>query len=143
MGRLHVKRTVAVVLALAALAGACGDDSSSSSTSTTAPGASPTTSSATTAAAPVKGGVITVGQYSRENGLDPAKLNGGGTVGGSELAALYDTLMRYNPDTGKYEPQLAEGMTPSADYSEWTLKLRANIKFPDGTPLDSAAVDAV
>jgi peptide/nickel transport system substrate-binding protein len=39
--------------------------------------------------------------------------------------------------------ELAESMNPSADYSEWTLKLRANIKFPDGTPLDSAAVDAV
>ena len=66
-------------------------------------GASTTVAPATTAA-PVKGGTITVGQYSRENGLDPTKLNGGGTVGGSELAALYDTLMRYNPETGAFPP---------------------------------------
>ena len=142
MPKLRMNRTIAVVLALATIAAACGDDTPSSSSTTDAGGVS-TTSATTTTAAQVKGGVITIGQYSRENGLDPTKLNGGGTVGGSELAALYDTLMRYDPGTGKYEPQLAEGLLPNADYTEWTLKLRPNIKFPDGTALDSTAVDAV
>src|SRR5689334_372238 len=92
MARLHVKRAIGVMLAVAALATACGDNKSSSTTSTTVGGSSTSGAVATTAAAPVKGGVITIGQYSRENGLDPTKLNGGGTVGGSELAALYYTL---------------------------------------------------
>jgi peptide/nickel transport system substrate-binding protein len=142
MRKSRLTRLLAGVLAIGLAASACGDDKSSSSSTTAASGASTTVAPATTAA-PVKGGTITVGQYSRENGLDPTKLNGGGTVGGSELAALYDTLMRYNPETGKYEPQLAESLLPNADYTEWTLKLRPNIKFPDGTALDSAAVDAV
>jgi len=107
MRKVHMKRAVAVVLAVAALASACGDDKSSSSASTTTGGSATSNAVATTAATPVKGGVITVGQYSRENGLDPTKLNGGGTVGGSELAALYDTLMRYDTNTGEIVPQVA------------------------------------
>src|SRR5205814_2885596 len=100
MRKSRLTRLLAGVLAIGLAASACGDNKSSSSSTTAASGASTTVAPATTAA-PVKGGTITVGQYSRENGLDPTKLNGGGTVGGSELAALYDTLMRYNPETGK------------------------------------------
>src|SRR5436309_2676795 len=101
MSKLRMTRAIALVLAVGLIAAACGDNKSSTPTTTVLSGSSTTQTPATTAATPVKGGVITVGQFSRENGLDPTKLNGGGTVGGSELASLYDTLMRYNPDTGK------------------------------------------
>ena len=137
-------RTVTLVVALGLVAAACGgDDSEGTATATTAAGQTGTTvAGATTtaaAAAPVKGGIITIGQFSREPGLDPAKLAGGGTVGGSEAAAIFDTLLRYNPDKGTYEPNLAESFTANADLTEWTLKMRANLKFADGTPIDAAA----
>jgi hypothetical protein len=48
---------------------------------------------------PVKGGILVMGQFSKEGGLDPASLAGGGTVGGNENAALYDTLMRIDQST--------------------------------------------
>jgi peptide/nickel transport system substrate-binding protein len=52
---------------------------------------------------------------------------------------IYDTLTR--PDAeGKYQPWLAESVTPSADKKEWTIKLREGIKFHDGTPLTAEVV---
>ena len=142
MRHSRLVRALAALFAVATVAAACGDSGTSGSGQSTTTGPS-TTAGSTTTAAPTKGGVITVGQFSREPGLDPAKLAGGGTVGGSELAAMYDTLLRYDPEKGVYEPQLAESFKPNADYSEWTLKLRPNLKFPDGTALDSAAVEFV
>jgi peptide/nickel transport system substrate-binding protein len=87
--------------------------------------------------------VATIGAYSRDTGLDPAKLAGGGTVGGNELAAIYDTIMRYNDVNGKYEPRTAESLTPNTDFTVWTLKLKPNLKFTDGTAYDAAAVKFV
>jgi len=42
--------------------------------------------------------------------------------------------------TGKYEPETADTVTANADLTEWTVKLKPNIKFTDGTPYDAAAV---
>jgi peptide/nickel transport system substrate-binding protein len=73
-------------------------------------------------------------------GLDPIVASGSGTVGGTEMMAIYDTVMRYDPATGKYDPQTAQSLTPNADDSVWTLKLKSNIKFTDGTAYDANAV---
>jgi peptide/nickel transport system substrate-binding protein len=158
-------RAIAALAALATLAAACGDDDDDSggATDTTAAAASTTaggggtatTASGTTAAStasttattaaeatPVKGGTITIGAYSNPVGLDPAKLAGGGTQGGIELSAIYDQIIRYDITTGKYEPRTGE-FTPNADFSDWTLKIKPNIKFTDGTAYDSAAVKFV
>jgi peptide/nickel transport system substrate-binding protein len=54
--------------------------------------------------------------------------------------AIYDTIMRYDTTTGKYEPQTAESLTANADNSEWTLKLKSGIKFTDGTDYDAEAI---
>jgi peptide/nickel transport system substrate-binding protein len=126
-------RVVALFLTATLVASACGDDGGSEGSATTA-------APSTTEAKPVKGGTITIGQFSEPLGIDPAVLGGGGTVGGNEMAAIYDTLMRYDPDTQKYEPHTAESFIPNADFSVWTLKLKPNIKFADGTAYDAAAV---
>ena len=52
---------------------------------------------------------------------------------------LYDTLTAPNTK-GDYIPNLAESVTPNADFTEWTIKLRGGITFHDGEPLN---VDAV
>jgi peptide/nickel transport system substrate-binding protein len=136
MRKSRLTRLLACVFAIGLVAAACGDSDEDSSTTT---GGSTETGSTTTAAkTPVKGGTIIFGQFSREGGLDPIKLAGGGTVGGNEAAAIFDVLLRYNPETAKYEGQLAESITPNADFTEWTLKLRPNLKFADGTPIDAA-----
>jgi len=136
-------RLVSLVVAVLLVASACGDDKESSgqSVSSTSAGSAATTSAATLT--PVKGGVLTFGQLSKEGGLDPASLAGGGTVGGNENAALYDTLMRLDATTGKYEGRTAQSMTPNADFTVWTLKLKSGIKFTDGTDYNADAVKFV
>jgi peptide/nickel transport system substrate-binding protein len=43
---------------------------------------------------------------------------------------------------GKLYPGLATKWTPSADAKTWTLELRKDVKFQDGTPFNAAAVKA-
>jgi peptide/nickel transport system substrate-binding protein len=96
----------------------------------------------TTTVAPKAGGTVTMAVFGESAGLDPTINSATGVVGGIELAAVYDTLMRYNPTTGQYEPRMAQSLDHNADFTQWTLKLRPGVKFSDGTPLDSAAVVA-
>ena len=127
-----------------ALAGAtvgCGDNKTGSSAGTTAP-SSPGSQQTTTATtlAPKVGGSITFSVYGESAGLDPTINSGTGVVGGIELTAVYDTLMRYDPTSGQFVPRVAESLEHNADNTQWTLKLRPNVKFSDGSALDSAAV---
>jgi peptide/nickel transport system substrate-binding protein len=78
--------------------------------------------------------------YIEPPGLDPLVASGSGDLGGTEMMAIYDTVMRYNPANGNYEPRTAQSLTANGDDSSWTLKLKPNIKFSDGTDYDAAAV---
>jgi len=49
---------------------------------------------------------------------------------------LYDTLFYQNPE-GKLEPRLATKVDVSKDGLTYTLSLRKDVKFSDGTPLDA------
>jgi len=155
---MGTRRTlVAAMAAVALLATACGDDDDGTTApQTTASGGASTTAAATSApttAEPTpeddycteerKGGTLTVGEPAYASGLDPGQTTGAaGTTGGLQMTALFDTLMRWNGAEGVYEPQVAESLEPNADASVWTLKLRPNVKFGNGDPLDSAAVIA-
>jgi peptide/nickel transport system substrate-binding protein len=112
---------------------ACGDDSGGSTTAEQ-PGGS------TTTLAPVVGGTLRFAGGAEPTGFDPIKTSGGSITGGNEMMALYDTVMRYNPATGTFDPMTAESLTSNTDATVWTLKLRRNIVFSDGTPYDAAAV---
>ncbi len=142
MKRTSRTRAAGLVLALGLLAQACGDDGNTKSSETPGGGGSTTTAAkaTTTTATPKQGGTLTMAVYSETTGLDPVVPNAVGTGGGHELNAIFDTLMRYDKDSGKYVPSLAESLTPNADNTEWTLKLRPNVKFTDGTPVDAEAV---
>ncbi|MDV6267620.1 ABC transporter substrate-binding protein [Rhodococcus globerulus] len=89
---------------------------------------------------PTAGGTLTFSGYSAVTSLDPAKIQVAGATGGSELSAIYDVLMRYDPIEKTFVPQLAQSLEPSSDSKTWTLKLRDGVKFSDGTSLDSKAV---
>jgi peptide/nickel transport system substrate-binding protein len=55
------------------------------------------------------------------------------------IRSIYDPLVL--PVEGNtWAPYLAESVTPNADYTVWTIKVRPGITFHDGTPLDGAAV---
>src|SRR5687767_5482021 len=117
------RRILVPVFACMLLTAACGDDDGDggSTPSTTQSGV---TTAPSTTLAPQKGGVLSAGQFTGIQGLDPAKLAGAGSVGAIELSAIYDTLMRYNPVSKKYEGRTAQSLEPNADFTEWTLKLK-------------------
>jgi peptide/nickel transport system substrate-binding protein len=50
--------------------------------------------------------------------------------------------MRYDNESGRFVPWVAQSLEPNADASEWTLKLRTGITFGNGDPLDATAVKA-
>lgn len=88
---------------------------------------------------PVQGGTLRVAEYSEALSLNPIQTYATGSTGMNVMASVYDTLVRWNPDTKTWDPQLAESLT-SDDNTTWTLKLREGVKFTDGTPLNAAAV---
>ena len=147
-----MRRTGAMLLLVLSLfaATACGDDKNSTSGTSTSIPASATTAIAvatTTAVdactADKAGGTITFGEFLQPRTLDPANPSSArGVLGGSEMLALYDTLMRYDNATGKFEPRVAESLSANTDASEWTMKLRTGIKFGNGDPLNAQAVKA-
>ena len=138
MGSRAGKIFLSLSCVLALVAGACGDDGGEGSASTaTAPA---TSVAPTTTAAPTKGGSISVGVVTEIAGLDPTMLTSSGTTGGIEAAALYDTIARFDPQTKRYEGRTAASIEPNADFTQWTVRLKPNIRFTDGTAYDAEAV---
>ncbi|WP_258195530.1 ABC transporter substrate-binding protein [Rhodococcus sp. OK519] len=90
--------------------------------------------------AAVDGGVVTYGSYGFPATLDPTKTLMAGSTGGTELAAIYDTLVRYDFEKSEYVPQLAASLKSSDGGQTWTITLREGGTFSDGTPVDSVAV---
>ncbi|HEV8296595.1 MAG TPA: ABC transporter substrate-binding protein [Acidimicrobiales bacterium] len=130
------RRGVVLVALLGVAAAACGDDNGSS------PAGTDTSSAAiSTTVAPQRGGTLTVGLFAELKSLDSVMNQGAGSAGGgNELGALYDRLLEWDPVANKYNPKTAESVTPNDDLTAWTIKLRPNIKFGDGTAYDAAAV---
>lgn len=92
---------------------------------------------------PVDGGTLSFGAYSAPDSLDPAVSPGpAGSAGGTEMASIYDLLVRYDAESEDYVPQLAESLEESDDRLTWTLTLRDGVKFSDGTDMKADEVIA-
>lgn len=87
---------------------------------------------------PVPGGTLRYGLEADVNGINPtaSALSAPGLMMGN---AVFDTLAAITPDGGAV-PYLAESFTPSEDYKSWTMKLRPDVTFHDGEPLNADAV---
>jgi len=55
------------------------------------------------------------------------------------LEAVFDALIKRGSD-GRFHPAVAESWSVSEDARHWRFKLRPNLKFHDGTPLDAEAM---
>ena len=134
MGASHRRRLIPVALlaALVLMASTCGSGGSSK-------GSSKTRATAADAGKPTPGGKIVYGVESDTGGgfcLPAGQL----AISGVMVAqSVYDPLTWPNKK-GEYVPYLAESVTPNADFTEWTIKLRPDITFHDGTPLDADTV---
>jgi peptide/nickel transport system substrate-binding protein len=89
---------------------------------------------------PEYGGTLTFGGIAAVVSLDPGLTIGNSTAGENELEAIYGMLVVYNTKTNTFEPYMAKSLTHNADYTTWTLTIRPNIKFTDGSPYNAAAV---
>lgn len=127
--RRHVLWATGVTLSL--IVTACGgDDDSDQSDSSTGDASCD---------APVPGTEITYGVWNPTTSLDPPFALGG-LLGGTEMAAIYDVLFIYDENEGELTPKLAESITPNDDFTVWTLKLRDDIEYSDGTKLTARMV---
>ncbi len=90
------------------------------------------------AAKPQTGGTWTIGVFQEVATMDTLKTVNQ-SPGLDRSILIFDSLMRIDYTTGQVVPGLAQSAT-TTDGSTWTLKLRPDLKFSDGTPLDADAV---
>lgn len=88
---------------------------------------------------PVQGGELVIAISELPDTLDPHRT--GAAVTSSVLRQATDPLIRKNFD-GEFVPGLATEWSISEDGLTWTFKLREDVKFHDGTPLNAEAVKA-
>jgi peptide/nickel transport system substrate-binding protein len=134
--RRHV---IAALLAVTLLAAACSG--SGDETNTAGPDDTAGTTDLTRATpSPIQtGGVMRYALNAEtSSGWDPANSQWGG--GGTTVArAVFDRIAELDED-GRPQPNLAESLTPNADFTQWTIVLRPDISFHNGEPLNAEAV---
>jgi peptide/nickel transport system substrate-binding protein len=139
----HVSLCTLLSIAVLVVTACGGSAPTSAPAATSAPvatvAAQPTTAAAQPTAPPAaaKGGAVIYGMYTKFDTLDPTVTTASavGTIG----YHLFEPLV-WETAPGKFAPGLAESWSISADGKEYTLKLRKDVKFHDGTPLNAAAV---
>jgi peptide/nickel transport system substrate-binding protein len=89
-------------------------------------------------AKPKKGGSLVFGVDAEESGFNPTTARFD-EVGVMYARTVFDPLTIINAK-GTWEPYLAKSVTPNADNSAWTITIRDNVVFHDGTPCDGAAL---
>ena len=89
-------------------------------------------------AKPKKGGSVTFGIDTEESGFNPstARWDEGGYLYGR---TVFDPLAIVDAQ-GNVQPYLAQSITSNADFTSFTITLRPNIVFHDGTPLNGKAL---
>jgi peptide/nickel transport system substrate-binding protein len=81
---------------------------------------------------------IIYAQGADPRGLDPALVDDGES--GKIIVNIYEGLLKYNKDSTKVEPSLAESWDVSKDGLSYTFHLRKGVKFQDGTDFNAEAV---
>ncbi|MBW4474486.1 MAG: ABC transporter substrate-binding protein [Stenomitos rutilans HA7619-LM2] len=93
------------------------------------------TSGGTSPSAPSS--ALVYGSVGQPVNLEPGNITDGNSIIVQDQ--LYDRLITFKPGTTDLEPSLATAWSV-ADGTTWTFKLRAGIKFHDGTAFDADAV---
>lgn len=127
-------RGAALASVLALAVGACGGGTSVDEPATG--GAPPATDGD-----PVAGGTATATfLVDVTRNYDPAYVIGAAGNDGWNTQLLFDTLVRVTEDTGEVVPRLVESVEASEDQTRWTLRVRPDVVFSDGTPFDAEAI---
>lgn len=109
---------------------ACGSDSSATATADVEG----------TCTADRVGGEITYGSPVGSISFDPNQTAAANaSTGGFEMAAVFDTLMKYDARSGEFQPHVLDSIEGNDDSTQWTLRIHDGVTFGNGDPLDSAA----
>jgi peptide/nickel transport system substrate-binding protein len=127
VGRWQRWVAMAAVAALAVAACASGDDGGGGGGGAEGPTGEPQV-----------GGTLRYGVEAETSGLNPTtdRFAISAFMMGN---AVFDRLAHVD-ENGEVQPWLAESWEPAPDYMSWTLTLRPDIQFHDGTPLNSEAL---
>ena len=133
-----IRRIVSVVAAVAAVALFASSCSSSGSSSGGNSASSTSDITVKATGAPTAGGSVKFALEADSDGFNPTT-NRWAVSGHMVGSAVFDPLSAYD-ENGKAQPYLAKSFTPSADFKSWTIELRPNVNFSNGTPVDAVAV---
>ena len=133
-----IRRMVSVVAAVAAVALFASSCSSSGSSSGGNSASSTSDITVKATGAPTAGGSVKFALEADSDGFNPTT-NRWAVSGHMVGSAVFDPLSAYD-ENGKAQPYLAKSFTPSADFKSWTIELRPNVNFSNGTPVDAVAV---
>jgi ABC-type transport system substrate-binding protein len=87
---------------------------------------------------PKKGGTLVFGVDAEEQGFDPTQARMD-EVGVMYARTVFDPLTIVT-NSGGWAPYLAQSVVPNSDYTSWTITLRPDLVFHDGTPCNGAAL---
>ena len=128
---------IAIVCALAIFAAACGSKKDTAGGTTATTGAQTNITLADNGQ-PKSGGTLVFGLEAESDGFNPTVNRW--AISGTEVGlAVFDPLVAFDANS-QPQPYLAQSVTPNADFTVWTITVRPNIKFHDGTPLTGAAI---
>jgi peptide/nickel transport system substrate-binding protein len=108
------------------------------STPSTAKSGGTTTTPGVSGAKARRGGSVIIGMSSDIDGFLPAQSHWDNT-GLTYANAVFDTLTAVAAD-GSIRPHLAASVVPNPDMTAWTVTLRPNVVFHDGSPLTADVV---
>ena len=135
VNRAH--KWVALLFAFALIAAACGDDDATTTTAaptTTTTAATTSSSEATTTTGASGPTTIIIGTTDALSSLDSADAYA--TADWELIKAFNEPLLRFQPGSNSVlEPGIASLPVPSEDGLSWTVSLRDDLVFGDGTPL--------
>lgn len=138
--RLAPALALLFTMGLLGAATACNNSGGDVGSGSTAgpPGSAFSLTADTDAGEAVAGGSLTFGLNAETDGWSPW-FNRFANSAYIVANAIYDPLFAYDEDF-KPQPYLAEGAEHSADFKEWTIKLRKDVTFHDGDKLDAKVV---
>ncbi len=126
---------VALAGAAGGMLAGCGSSSSSSGSGASGTGSHP---NGISSAKPKTGGSLIVGTEAEEKGFSTT-LGTFDETGVLYARTVFDPLMILDAN-GTPQPYLAQSVTANADYTQWTITLRPNVLFHNGTPCDANAL---
>jgi peptide/nickel transport system substrate-binding protein len=136
---MRARAVVVATFVAVALVAACSSESGTSSGVEQTTGTIPSAITVPEPSEPTTGGTLAFGLGAEtSDGWDPttSRWLGSGTI---VSRAVYDRLAEYD-ENHVAQPFLAESITPNAEFTAWTIKVRDGVEFHDGTTLDASAV---